>query len=52
MKKLLIFGLFLSFGAISCRTQCPAFTSVKPASHQATPVAPWLASAAAASGQP
>ncbi|WP_190242551.1 hypothetical protein [Hymenobacter lapidiphilus] len=51
MKKLLLFGLFLSFGAISCRTQCPAFTSVKPALHQATPVAPVLASTAVASNQ-
>ncbi|WP_177189794.1 hypothetical protein [Hymenobacter actinosclerus] len=47
MKKLLIFGVFLSFTAASCSSSCPAYSSAKPAQHRAAQVeAPVVASTA------
>ncbi|MBT9393725.1 hypothetical protein KLP40_11175 [Hymenobacter sp. NST-14] len=48
MKKLLLLGVLVSLGAVSCRNQCPAYSATKPATRQAAPVAaPVLASTAA-----
>ncbi|MBG8555704.1 hypothetical protein [Hymenobacter guriensis] len=43
MKKFLLLACMGVAGLASCRTQCPAYTSVKPAAHQASPI---MASAA------
>ncbi|WP_157541398.1 hypothetical protein [Hymenobacter aerophilus] len=56
MKKLFVFGLLLSLGTVSCRSSCPAYTSVKPAQHQPMPATaatdtPVMASAASATAQ-
>ncbi|MBO0360068.1 hypothetical protein J0X19_19060 [Hymenobacter sp. BT186] len=48
MKRTLLFVALAVVGLSSCKTQCPAYSSTKPATHVASPITASTSESAAA----